>query len=1085
MKTIPPQCPEPETVKYWKSIEQLENSPEVRPWLEREFPEGASEATQTDRRNFLKVMSASLALAGVGVMGAGCRRPEQRIYPFSKLPDDYVHGAAKYYATAMPTRAGAVPLLVKSDDGRPTKIEGNPDHPDSNGGTDLFAQASLLSLYDPDRAQRFARGGNDVSRQAALDELNAIGQRFSGNGGQGLAFLLERSTSPSRLRLQQAIAQKMPQARWFIHEPVDFDIHRQAASAVAGRSVTPYFRYAQAKAILSLDCDFIGAESETHLHCRDFARSRRVQNGTMSRLYMVEPLMSQTGMNADHRLRVSASQVAAIAAAIATRLGVQGVNANLPLPAGVSPKWIEACADDLKANGANALVVAGYRQPLAVHLIAHAINAALGANGQTVQFRETPSLNEGNLVQLAQALNGGQVDTLVILGSNPLLTAPADLNWAVTQRKAKAVVRLGYYEDETFAVTDLHLPAAHYLESWGDVRTADGTAVIVQPLIQPLFGGITELEVLARIGGLPENDPYRITRTTFGANEEAWKLALHNGFIANSASQPVNVQFNAGALAQALANLRVTAPSKDNLEVVFTRDYHVDDGRWTNNAWLVEMPNPVTKMTWDNAVLISRKTAEELGLKNQQFIDIAVNGQTVRAPIWVQPGQADYVLGLSLGWGRKKLGRIASFDGKPVGFDFYPLRTSANPNFGVGAKVAAQPGDLYKFACTQDHWSMEGRPIIREANLEQYKKDQNVVAKFDFEKPPGGNESIYQNPLDWKRDATHQWGMAIDLNTCVGCNACVIACQSENNVPVVGKDQVRRGREMHWLRIDRYYSGIPEIQTKKGAGEKNTLNNDYDQWKEHWIDDPQVVNQPMLCQHCEAAPCENVCPVNATVHDQEGLNLMVYNRCVGTRYCSNNCPWKVRRFNYFDYNKRPLENLYKPNITGWEPTKKRDEWELMQLVRNPDVTVRMRGVMEKCTFCVQRIEAAKIGQKVKAGQSGDIAVPDRTIKTACEQSCPADAIVFGNINDPKSRVSQAKADTRNYTTLEFLHTKPRLTYLARLRNPNPAMPDFYDMPLTSKEFHTKAGTDDLAHGDKGAHSPTGEKATAGEKKGAH
>ena len=1070
MKIIPPQCPEPETVKYWKSIDQLENSAEVRTWIDREFPDKASEA-DFNRRDFVKLMSASMAFAGIGLMGSGCRKPEQKIYPFSKLPDDYVHGSAKFYATAMPTRTGAIPLLVKSNDGRPTKIEGNPDHPDSNGSTDLFAQASILSLYDPDRAQRFASKGSDVSREAANDQLSAISRQFAANNGQGLAFLLERAASPSRNRLQQATAQKFPAAKWFVYDAVDVDVHRQAASLATGRSVTPYFRFDQARAILSLDCDFIGAESDTHLHCRNFARGRRVSKAgdPMSRLYIAEALMTQTGMNADHRLRISSSQIVAVAAAIGAAIapGLAAIASRFPLPAGVKPEWIAECAKDLRANAGAALVVAGYRQPLAVHLLAHAINAALGANGKTVQFRETLDLKEQGITQLAADLNAGMVDTLVVLGGNPVHTAPADLNWTATQRKAKTVVRLGYYEDETFAGSDLHLPAAHYLESWGDARTADGTVVIVQPLIQPLFNGVTEIEVLARIAGLPETDSYSITRATFGGNDEAWKKALHDGFVANSAVQPAAVPFNAAVVTQAFANFSVEAPSKDKLEVIFTRDYKVDDGRWANNGWLVELPDPVTKMTWDNAVLVSRKTADELGVSNTQIVDIDLGGRKVSAAIWVQPGQADNVLGLTLGFGRDKGGRIANFNNEKVGFNFYPLRSAANPNIAVGAKVTATPAK-YSFACTQDHWSMEGRPIIREANLKQFNEHPNFVKELDFETPPGGNESLYPNPLDWKKQkGQHQWGMAVDLNTCVGCNACVMACVSENNIPVVGKDQVRRGREMQWIRIDRYYTGSPESQKSH-----NPLTPDEEQYREKWIDDPQVVNQPMMCQHCEAAPCENVCPVNATVHDDEGLNLMVYNRCVGTRYCSNNCPWKVRRFNYFDYNKRPIgKGLYTP-VTSLKHTKKEDEWELLKLVRNPEVSVRMRGVMEKCTFCVQRIEGAKIAQKVKAGQSGDVIVPDRTIKTACEQACPAEAIVFGDISDPKSKVSLAKADTRNYATLDFLNTRPRLTYLARIRNPNPAMPDYYDMPLTSQVFAEKAG-----------HSET--HAAAAQKGGAH
>ncbi|HMJ91394.1 MAG TPA: 4Fe-4S dicluster domain-containing protein, partial [Candidatus Acidoferrum sp.] len=982
------------------------------------------------------------------------------------------------YATAMPTRGSAIPLLVRSDDGRPTKVEGNLEHPDSNGGTDTFAQASVLSVYDPDRAQRFTVGGSDASRAKAFDALNELARNAAGKQGQGLAFLVERSNSPSRIRLTQAIKQKLPQAKWFAYEPVDFDIHRQAGSLAAGKSVTPYFRFDQASTILSLDCDFVGAENDTYLHCRNFARGRGVKKAgdKMNRLYQVEPLMTQTGMSADHRLRVAGSQVIAVAAAIAAKLNVQVDASKFALPAHVKPQWIDECAKDLAANKGTALVVAGYRQPLAVHLIANAINAALGANGKTVQFRETPDLGEGNIAQLAQALNGGQVETFVILGGNPVFTAPADLDWAATQRKAKNVVRLGYYEDETFAATDIHIPAAHYLEAWGDARTADGTIVPVQPLIQPLFGGLSEIEVLAFFAGV-EPSGYKIARETFGGNDEAWKKYLHDGFIAGSALKPIDVQLNAAALGQAIAQVSAGAPSKDQLEVIFTRDYKLDDGRWANNAWLMELPDPVTKMSWDNAILISRKTAAELGLKNSQIVEVELSGRKIRGGVWVVPGQADYTLGLSLGFGREKGGRIANFNGGKTGFNFYPLRTTVTGNIAVGAKVTGTK-DTYSFACTQDHWSLEGRTIIREANLKDFNEHPDFAKGFDFPEPPGGNQSLYPNPLDWKRDATHQWGMAIDLSQCVGCNACTLACQSENNIPTVGKDQVRRGREMHWLRIDRYFSGNPELE--KGTDSKNARNvlrPDSEQYQEQWIDDPQAVNQPMMCQHCEAAPCENVCPVNATVHDQEGLNLMVYNRCVGTRYCSNNCPWKVRRFNYFDYSKRPIENLYKPTTT-FKPTKPEDEFELLKLVRNPDVTVRMRGVMEKCTFCVQRIEGAKIGAKVKAGQSAPEPIKDLTIKTACQQACPAEAIVFGNINDPKSAVSQLKASPRNYTTLEFLNTKPRLTYLARVRNPNPAMPDYYDMPLTAKAYFDKAGHHEAHDSAAGTNAP-------GAKKGAH
>jgi molybdopterin-containing oxidoreductase family iron-sulfur binding subunit len=747
-------------------------------------------------------------------------------------------------------------------------------------------------------------------------------------------------------------------------------------------------------------------------------------------------------------------------------------------------KWIVECAKDLAASKGSALVVAGHRQPLAVHLLALAINSSLGSIGKTVAYLPAAEPKAGTIADLAKALHDGKVDTLVILGGNPVYSAPADLQWVQAQGKAGTVIRLGYYEDESFPVKGWQLPQAHYLESWGDARTADGTVVPIQPLIEPLFGGVTEIEVLARIGGVAKSSPYDLVRETFGTDEEKWKRFLHDGFLAGSAHTPMDVRQPAGSVG-ANDYKPLPAPTKEKLEIVFHRDYSVDDGRFNNNGWLQEMPDPISKMTWENVVLMSAKTAKELGVflddtegnnLHASLVQVELGGQKIIGPVWTQPGMADYTLGLALGYGRRRTGRV----GEGSGFNAYALRTSGAPHIASGAKLTVL-GATQLLATTQSHWSMEGRPIIREATARQYREQPHFADGMDLPKPPstpadGSPVALYPNPLDkLKAGATHQWGMSIDLNACVGCSACVMACQSENNVPIVGKDQVSRNREMHWLRIDRYYAGDP---TKSLDAQ---------------IADPQVVTQPMLCQHCESAPCESVCPVNATVHDEEGLNVMVYNRCVGTRYCSNNCPYKVRRFNYFDFNKRPLNDLYRSpfgrNKDGqWEllrwlnnvdkGTVPDDQWELLKLAKNPDVSVRMRGVMEKCTFCIQRIEHAKITQKVKAGASGDVEVPDDTIKTACQQACPAEAIVFGNVKDKHSRVSQFKEQPRDYAVLEFLGTKPRLTYLARIRNPNPAMPDAYEAPLTSKEFESKMGG---GHAPDPAHSPK----ASPEKKGAH
>jgi MoCo/4Fe-4S cofactor protein with predicted Tat translocation signal len=1109
MKTIPPSCPEPETgPKYWRSLDQLADAPEFRQWVEREFPSGASELTDpVSRRHFVRIMSASFLLGGLGL--TGCRKPEEHIHPFSSKPEGYIHGVPQYYATARPTRGSAIPLLVKSNDGRPTKVEGNPKHPASSGGSDRYTQASILNLYDPDRAMNYAKNGKASSKQAALDELAEISTKLKGTKGRGLAIVAERSSSPSRQRLQQLIAKNLPQAQWFAYEAVDLEVSAQAASIAVGKAVKPHFHLDKAARILSLDCDFIGAEEDAYRLINGFAKGRKIAKAEddMNRLYVIEGLFTLTGANADHRLQLAPSQVLAAAARLLQELGGKAGPAvdHLAGKYEGDAKWIAECAKDLAQHKGKAVVLAGYGQPLAVHLVANAINNVLGAIGSTVSLIPQAELKEGTIADLAKALAGGQVDTLVELGGNLIYNAPADLEWTKARTQAKTVIRLGYYEDESFAGTTWHFPQAHYLESWGDARTSDGIYVSIQPLIQPLFGGMTDIEVLARLAGVEAAKPYDIVRETFKTVikpdnfEEAWKRFLHDGFWQDSAPEPIKGNIDIPAIASGIGMIQAPArPSEQQLEVVFHRDYKVDDGRYNNNGWLQELPDPITKMCWDNVILLSPATAKALGVTviNEEkmnlmvpLVKIEVGGRSIEGPAWIQPGQADNVIGLALGYGCEKTGRV----GKGTGYDAYKLRTSAAPYIASGAKLT-KAGKKYQLSTTQDHWAMEGRPIIREANLEQYRKNPNFTKKMDFAEPPSttypGYEEpkpLYPNPLDARqKNALHQWGMVIDLTSCVGCNTCSVACQSENNIPIVGKEQVFRGREMHWLRVDRYFAGAES--------------------------DPQMVYQPMLCQHCEAAPCENVCPVNATVHDEEGLNVMVYNRCVGTRYCSNNCPYKVRRFNFFDYHKRTFEQLkgpwYDDPITGkvgdeWGVTqwlknpekgyRSEDEWSLLKLLHNPDVTARMRGVMEKCTFCLQRIEGAKITQKVKAGASGDVRLKESegTVpKTACQQACPADAIVFGDMSDPESQVAQLKKQDKNYTVLDFLFTRPRLTYLAKIRNPNPDMPDYKEHPLphSAKEYKEKHHTDPFeAHAEEGAHGSPAATANGakGHEKGAH
>jgi len=1079
MKTIPPNCPEPESgPKYWRSLDQLAETPEFRQWVEREFPSGASEFVDpVSRRNFVKIMSASFLLAGLG--STGCRRPVEHIYPFAKMPENFVHGMPQFFATAMTSRRKAVPLVVKSSDGRPTKIEGNPDLPGSNGGTDHLTQASLLSLYDPDRAMRCTRNGSGESGKAALDYLSGLSKTLG--DGAGLAFLLEQNESPSRARLQEAVAKKFPAARWHVYEPVDLDLGRAAASAAFGAPVEPHYKIDQAQVIVSFDCDFIGSEENAYGNIRDFSKGRAMSgaDGSMNRLYTVESLFTLTGVNSDHRLRVPQGMIVSVLARLAQNILGSSENDSklneLAAPAQTHDAWIAGCAKDLKANAGKSLVMAGYRLPLAAHLLVLAINEALGATGHTVEYHQTTAAKEGTISELATALNAGQVQTLIIVGGNPAYNAPVDLSWPQAQAKAKNVVRLGYYQDETSWNAETHpdsqwdLPMAHYLESWGDGRTADGTVVPIQPLIEPLFGGITELEVLALIGGGTPNSPYEIVRETFrtlgGDGENNWRKFLHDGFLADSGASAAGVKHNPAELNRALGELKAApAPTKESLEVVFYRDSKVDDGRYNNNGWLQELPDPITKLTWDNAILLSPATAKELGVftdrnaQNQKFfnhqVDVTLNGRKITGPVWIQPGMADHTVGLALGYGREKTGRV----GKGAGFNAYKLRSSENLYYASGATVKDTGDHSYELATTQSHWSMEGRPVVREANLEQYRKDPTFAQRMKPEEPPVV-APLYPNPLDSTQvNGLHQWGMSIDLSRCVGCSACMIACQSENNIPIVGKEMVGRSREMHWIRIDRYYASPSKDEDDKSMA------------------DPQVVVQPMLCQHCESAPCESVCPVNATSHDDEGLNVMTYNRCVGTRYCSNNCPYKVRRFNFFDYNRHPLTHkfLYQSPLVSatdgeWDlmrwlknPDKgnlPEDEWQLAKLVKNPDVSVRMRGVMEKCSFCLQRIEQAKIAAKVKARDSDHVTLSEKegTVpKTACQQACPAEAIVFGDTRDKESSVSKAKGQDRTYTVLEFLLTKPRLTYLARVRNPNPEMPDYkeHSLPYSSEQFES-------------------------------
>jgi molybdopterin-containing oxidoreductase family iron-sulfur binding subunit len=958
---------------YWRSLEELVGSERVRQLIEREFPEGASELDPMGRRQFLKLMGASLALAG---LTACTRQPTERIVPYVRPPEQVIPGKPLFFATAMSLGSSSIGLLAESHEGRPTKIEGNPDHPASLGATDVFAQASILGLYDPDRSQTVTYLGEVSTWSAFLGAIGGALQAQAARRGAGLRILTETVISPTLAHQLKELLSKFPEARWHQYEPISRSNVLAGAGLAFGRPLNVVYRIERADRIVSLDADLFSELPGGVRYAREFARRRR--GDRMNRLYVIESAPTVTGAKADHRLALGAGQIEGFARALAARLGALPQSESWPAP---HQDWIEAVAKDLESHRGSSVVIAGQNQPPSVHAIVHAINQVLGAPGQTLFYTDPieadPSDQLESLGELVRAIEAGRVDVLIIIGGNPAYNAPADFNFAELMAKVVLSVRLGLYYDETSEYSRWHIPEAHYLEAWSDVRSYDGTASIVQPLILPLYGGKSAHELLSALLGQPERSGYDIVRSYwegwYGRDgfEQFWRKALHDGFVPNTAFQP-----KSASLAPGWWEKLGKPQSPSGIEINFRPDPSVYDGRFANNGWLQELPRPLTKLTWDNAAMVSPKMAERLGLVNGEMVELELGGRRLRAPAWILPGQPDQCVTLHLGYGRTRAGGV----GTGVGFNAYLLRASNSMWFSSGLQVS-KVGQRHNLVSTQHHHLVEGRDIIRSGTLEEYRKDPSL-------RPEGARQTKRLSLYPEHEYKGYAWGMAIDLSACIGCNACVIACQSENNIPVVGKEQVDIGREMHWIRVDRYYEGK--------------------------LSDPKVHFQPVLCMQCENAPCEVVCPVAATVHSAEGLNDMVYNRCVGTRYCSNNCPYKVRRFNFLLY----------------------QDWEApsLKLMRNPDVTVRSRGVMEKCTYCVQRINRARIEAELEGRQ-----IRDLEILTACQQVCPAEAIVFGNINDPSSRVSRLKSEARNYALLEELNTRPRTTYLAELRNPNPEL----------------------------------------------
>ena len=1007
---------------YWRSLSQLDESPESRAFLEREFPEGAEELPEgITRRDMFTLLGATMSIAGL----TGCdlvRRPVENIVPYVNAPEDIVPGIPRFYATTMPFRRSAYGLIVESHEGRPTKIEGNPSHPSTLGASSSRVQASVLGLYDPDRSQTIRLKGGPKSWADFVTAWGTLATAHAADGGAGLAILAESFSSPTLARLAAELRARFPRSQWVTYDAVSDENRLAGLRQATGRDLDLLLRFDRASVILTLDADPLLTDAEMIRHARGFADGRRAgaSGGVMNRLYAVEGVYSLTGAMADHRLRLESRQIAPFLAALAARLAAPGAASSAGAVAGVDSRWLDALAKDLQANRGKGLIVAGERQPAAVHAAVCALNTHLGNTGSTVSYYETKDAvlpSAGSLASLVSAMKAGTVQTLVVLGGNPVFDAPTDLDFAAAMEKVPHSIALGHTVDETSSKAEWHIPHAHYLESWGDARAVGGMLSVVQPLILPLFGGRTAAEVLGLMVGDKDRPGYDIVRDTWkpilGEPEfdKKWNRVLHDGLLAGSELTEVAPSVTADAFA-GLGLLRAAgasaglaaAGSASGLEIVFVASPALHDGRFANDGWLQELPDPITKLTWDNPALVSPKTAETLGLANEDVVRVDYSGRSLELPVFLVPGMADGVVALTLGYGRSLAGRI----GSGVGFDAFKVRDSKAPGFDSGVTLS-KVARTYPLSATQEHGSMEGRPLVRESTLTELRsasakatadKSAPESAHAEDSKPAPkkgagpGTLGVFPehtphfslwNPHTYDRG--HQWGMTIDLNSCIGCNACMVACQSENNIPVVGKIQVKNGREMHWIRVDRYFAGDP-------------------------TGDAEIVFQPIPCMHCEDAPCEQVCPVAATVHDGEGLNVMVYNRCIGTRYCSNNCPYKVRRFNFFNFTKDTPDSL--------------------KLAMNPDVTVRARGVMEKCTYCTQRINRVKIDARLAARE-----LRDGDVKTACQQACPTSAIEFGDLRDSSSRVAKAKADPRNYALLEELNTKPRTTYLTKVRNPNP------------------------------------------------
>jgi len=997
---------------YWQSFEELAHTPKFQEFLDDEFPNRSS-LLDINRRDMLRFMGASMVLAGIGTIG-GCRfLPQQKIVPYVKAPEDFVPGKALQFASASVFGGYGTGVLVESHMGRPTKVDGNPDHPASLGGLDSIQQASVLTLYDPDRSQEV----RDRTDSSTLDLfLGAIRKKLDftkKSGGAGFRILTETITSPTLAAQMAELLAAFPGAKWHQWQSVSLDSVRQGTQLAFGKILNPVYRFDQASVVLSLDADFLSGMPGSLRYARDFATTRRVEGKEpqLSRLYVVESSPTLAGANADHRLPLRSGQIQAFARALAAKLGVDASGAA---PAGTE-KWLDAVAKDLLSHRGSCIVIPGNYQTPEVHALAHAMNQALGNFGNTVELTEpieaSPEIHTDSLRTLVEEMQQKQVQTLLIMGDmNPAFAAPADIGFADALRNVPFKAHFGTYQDDTAMLCDWHIPQAHWLEAWSDVRAFDGTATIIQPLIAPLYKGISAHELISHLVGRPKpgydtvREFWKLRGLGGKGFEAAWREALNTGIVPNT---------NAPVLTAVATAPPIGPQPTTGMEILFRPDPTIWDGRFANNGWLQELPKPISQMTWSNTAQMSPATAKSKAVQDDDFVTLTYKNRSVTAQVTVLPGHPDDSVTVHLGYGRTVGGEVATdaLQGGGTGFNAFALQTSDALWAGVGLELVKANMRSDGTGRSQVYFSMEGRDIVRSGTVEEFKKNPSLQPEHAMEFPE--SMTMYpENPTPWpEQKDRYQWAMTIDLNQCIGCNACVTACQAENNIPIVGKVQVLRGRIMHWMRIDRYYrvdEGAAEVDAK--LDNTNTMK----------PDSIETVFMPVTCMHCEKAPCEPVCPVAATVHSHEGLNQMTYNRCVGTRYCSNNCPYKVRRFNYLNYSDFKEGH----NFLNYR----------LNMVNNPDVTVRGRGVMEKCTYCVQRINEARIEAK-----KTDVPIKDGEVVTACQQACPTQAITFGNMADKDSAVSKTRRDPRQYLLLKELGTIPRTAYLVKLRNPNPEL----------------------------------------------